>query len=324
MLLNISSVTILIVFVTRTVPFKRPSCGDQTKIVDPLQFSAGVLTDPKGRRIQTYQWSPSGQVTALVFISHGYAEHLSPYYDQVALEGAKRGFLSFGHDHVGHGLSEGSRVQAEDMSDYVDPIIYHCTLMVERYPGVPLFILGHSMGGLIALLSVIKTQAVHLFAGMVLTGPSIKLDPAVATPLNVLLASVLSRVLPEFALSGIDVRDVTSDKFWQEVKECDPLHHQGGFKALHSQVLLDALKDLETKYVQVRTPYLILHGALDTLSSTEGSIQFYKQTPVYDKTLIIVPGALHNLYLERDRIKDKAIMDTMDWIKHRALIHNTE
>ena len=87
-----------------------------------------------------------------------YAERLTPYYEELALEGNKRGFFCFGHDHIGHGLSEGDRVQAGDMSDYVDPVVTHCNMVTEKYPGVPLFIVGHSMGGLIALFTVLKKQ----------------------------------------------------------------------------------------------------------------------------------------------------------------------
>jgi alpha-beta hydrolase superfamily lysophospholipase len=91
-----------------------------------------------------------------------YAERLTPYYEEVALEGNKRGFLCFGHDHIGHGLSEGERVQIGDMSEYVDPVVTHCTAVAEKYPGLPLFLVGHSMGGLITLLTVLKTQVTLL------------------------------------------------------------------------------------------------------------------------------------------------------------------
>ena len=97
-------------------------------------------------------------MTALLFLCHGYGERLTPYYEQLALEGTKRGFLCFGHDHIGHGRSEGERVQLNDMSEYVDPVVTHCKDKKEKYPGLPLYIVGHSMGGLITLLTVLKTQ----------------------------------------------------------------------------------------------------------------------------------------------------------------------
>ena len=120
----------------------------------------GVFTDVLGRALATYTWRPEGEVRALVFLCHGYAERLHPYYEELAQEGNRRGFLCFGHDHVGHGVSEGERVQMSDMAEYVDPVITHCTGMAAKYPGLPLFMVGHSMGGLIALLTVLKTQVI--------------------------------------------------------------------------------------------------------------------------------------------------------------------
>ena len=87
-----------------------------------------------------------------------YAELLTPYYRGVAEAGAKAGFLMFGHDHLGHGRSDGKRAQAEDIGDYVEPMLGHCRKVQDQYPGLPLFIIGHSMGGLVAILSILQTQ----------------------------------------------------------------------------------------------------------------------------------------------------------------------
>ena len=122
----------------------------------------GVLRDECGRGLATYTWRGEGEVTGLVFLCHGYAERLVPYYDQLAREGNKRGLLCFGHDHVGHGESEGERVQVGDMGEYVDPVITHCKTMTDKYPNTPLFIVGHSMGGLITLLTTLKTQVTQV------------------------------------------------------------------------------------------------------------------------------------------------------------------
>ena len=121
-------------------------------------------------------------------------------------------------------------MQIGAMSDYVDPVVSHCTAKTEKYPGVPLFIVGHSMGGLISLLTVLETQVLcscnqydliniaiyvkesAMFQGMVLTGPLIALDPAMASPVKVLLAKLGSKVWPGFSMGGIDPKLVTSDQ----------------------------------------------------------------------------------------------------------------
>ena len=118
-----------------------------------------------GAKLQSYIWRPKqGEpVKALVFISHGYAELMTPYYNQLAIDGSKAGLVMFGHDHVGHGRSNGKRAQAGNIQDYVDPVIQHCREVKFKYPDAPLFIIGHSMGGLIALLTILQTQVSNFF-----------------------------------------------------------------------------------------------------------------------------------------------------------------
>ena len=97
-----------------------------------------------GAKLQSYIWrpKPGEPVKALGFISHGYAELMTPYYNQLAIDGSKAGLVMFGHDHVGHGRNDGKRAQAGNIQDYVDPVILHCREVKFRYPDAPLFIIG--------------------------------------------------------------------------------------------------------------------------------------------------------------------------------------
>lgn len=93
-----------------------------------------------------------------------YAELLTPYYRAVAEAGAEAGLLMFGHDHLGHGRSQGERGQIGDISEYVSPVIQHCQIIRAQQPNLPLFIIGHSMGGLVAVLAILKTQVSNFMA----------------------------------------------------------------------------------------------------------------------------------------------------------------
>ena len=120
---------------------------------------------------------------ALVFISHGYAEHLHPYYDNLGKACAARGLICWGHDHVGHGTSPGRRTEVNGMENYIKPLVEACKQKRKEHPGsfnsfstfftfhqgLPLFLMGHSMGGLIALMAAMQNPT--LFDGLLLTAP---------------------------------------------------------------------------------------------------------------------------------------------------------
>jgi len=269
----------------------------------------------EGRKVHTYTWLPAGKPRALLFLCHGYGELLVPYYNQLAESARGSGILAFGHDHVGHGRSEGERVQISDYEDYTEPLLTHCREMKEKHPNLPLFLVGHSLGGLISLLSVLEAQ--DLFAGLVLMGPLIHLDPKLAGSFMKCLASMLSKVWPSFSLTGIDVKMVTSDPEWQKKKTEDPLHYHGGAKARQGHLTIEALDSLPTQFSQLTLPYLILHGAGDQICSPSGSEALHKEASSADKTLKLVEGALHNLYAEKEPIRSEAIKDTVDWVVAR-------
>ena len=108
----------------------------------------------------------AGDVHALVFITHGYAEYLGDTYDAVAKQWSIQlggGSLVFGHDHVGHGrTTAGERAFVDEMDEFVDPIIAHIEAVQNWIAcggeNLPVFLVGHSMGGLISIFTLFKKQ----------------------------------------------------------------------------------------------------------------------------------------------------------------------
>jgi len=130
------------------------------------------ITNRRGQTLAATYWHPPAgvKVECLVFISHGFSEHLG-LYKEIGEFLAERGFLAFGHDHVGHGCSEGKRVYIENIDHYVDDVIHHCMDMEKKNPNLSTFLVGHSMGGMIAIRTVILHP--EFFKGMILNGPLI-------------------------------------------------------------------------------------------------------------------------------------------------------
>jgi len=125
------------------------------------------LSSKRGDTLAGHYWYPPAghHIRALVFLSHGFSEHLGLYGD-VGQFLSDKGFLAFGHDHVGHGSSEGRRVYIESVEQYVEDVLSHCATIQEQHPLLPLFLVGHSMGGMVALRCVIRSPG--LFQGMIL------------------------------------------------------------------------------------------------------------------------------------------------------------
>jgi len=222
----------------------------------------------------------------------------------------------FGHDHVGHGQSEGERALVGDMEELTDPVIQHCREKVKENPGVPLFIIGHSLGGLITLLASLSPQMPRL-SGMVLMGPLIKPDPETASPFQQFMARVTSQVLPRLELGGVDINVVTSDPVERRKLIGDQLRYHGGLKALMGNTMLDGMNSLEQNFSKVKSPYLIILGSEDKLSYIDGSKEFHKLSGSRDKTFSVIQNGFHNLYLERENIRQKTINETWSWIYRR-------
>jgi len=271
------------------------------------------------RKLRTFTWMPSSKIEALAFLSHGYGESLTPYYESLAKAGMDKGILCFGHDHTGHGLSEGERVQVESMEEYVRPVLEHCANMNSKYPGVPIFIVGHSMGGFIAINTVLEDakQDAPLIEGMVLVGPLLEADPKMATPFKIFLARTFSKVWPGLQMGQVNRDHLTSDQTWlSRIKEDEKRWH-GSFKALHSYILLSRLEEMKEEYAEIKLPLLLLHGEHDQVCTPEGSKRFFEAVSSTDKQIEIVPGAKHNLFLELDPICTQTVNQIWKWVSER-------
>lgn len=117
----------------------------------------GQFTGAAGDRVYWQAWLPDDKPRAVVALSHGVAEH-SGRYTHVAQRFVRSGFATYAVDHRGHGRSEGTRANINRMSDVVADLDRCTRLGGHRHPGVPMFVLGHSMGGLIALDYVTRYQ----------------------------------------------------------------------------------------------------------------------------------------------------------------------
>lgn len=293
----------------------------QGKKDDGKSLVTDTITNRQGYKLFARYWKPNKEVRGLVFLCHGFGEHLG-WYDGLAGELCEDGLLAFGHDHQGHGQSEGRRAFVESVDEYVADVLRHCVEVKATHPGLPMFLYGHSMGGMISVHTVLHNSA--FFKGLILEGPLIIPDPNEVTPTKLLLGRLISPLLPEMQMGRIRVEQVTSDTEVQTRLTGDKLRWTGGVKLGLGMAFLRCLESIHQHMRSVSLPLLILHGDNDSLCQPAGSHLLAREASSKDKKIKIYPGASHHLILEEKLIRDEVMRDIKTWILDRLNIHQSE
>merc|ERR1712126_8616 len=287
----------------------------QSETNDFCKSTTTFVTERKNTHFATY-WKPKRCIKGIVFICHGYAEYIGPNYEEIAQRLCKTGLFVFGHDHKGHGRSSGSRVLVKSMDDYVNPVLYHIS-EVKSWPDCkdkPVFLLGHSMGGLISLFTLLKEQS--LFAGFIGIGPLCEVSPSVATPIRKRLVWGLKTIWPTFTMGAMEGAAVTRDEEVAKRNCSDPLTWQGGFKIGHAYVLLRSCEKIQKRLPDIKLPILVLQGEKDELVSPEAAQNIVLECSSNDKEYIMYPGAKHALHVELEDVKADLFQKLDDWIEN--------
>jgi len=295
-----------------------PLCGSKSERSSP---SPNKFVNRHGLLIHWNCWLPIGKARAIIILVHGFAEHAGRYEAQgKAL--AEAGFAVFGLDHAGHGRSEGDRGHIRRLDDLVADVLQLADLAKEQQPGVGLFLLGHSMGGLVSILTALEKP--DLWNGVVLSGPLLVPDPDVATPSKMAIAKFLSAKLPKLALDPVPAAGTCSDAAVVSAYANDPLVYHGGVRVRFAAECLEAFEKVAAKAANFKLPVLILHGADDKLCLPSGAKDFYSaiSTPTEDKQLVIFPDLKHEIFFEAQGRDANGIntpfKEAMMWFQSRA------
>lgn len=249
-------------------------------------------------RLYTQHWLPDEKPTrAVVVLVHGLGEH-SSRYQHVARHCTKRGMAVYALDHYGHGKSDGLPGYVERFSVYLDGVNALLDKVREQHPSLPIFLLGHSMGGLIAATLLQERQ--QDFRACVLSGPAIRTDEAPPAAV-LLLVRILSMLMPTLPLLGLDATAVSRDPKVVKAYVDDPLVHHGKLSARLITEFSAAMDRALAGAAKIELPLLILHGDADRLTSPVGSQQLLDAVSSRDKTLKLYPGLFHEIFNEPEQ-----------------------
>jgi alpha-beta hydrolase superfamily lysophospholipase len=259
-----------------------------------------------GLDVRWQAWLPDREPRATVLISHGAAEH-GGRYAWTAEQLVARGCAVYAIDHRGHGRSAGPRAYVDRVDNAVADLHTLSATARERQPGAPLFLLGHSMGGLIALAYASRHQ--DELSGLVLSAPLAVLE---ANPSTRLAGRVLSAAAPRLPVYKIDGTTVSRDPQVVRAYDDDPLNHRGMLPARTVGELAATVAALPDTLPELRLPILTVYGTADRLVDNAGSRLVDELCGSADSTLIAYDGLYHEVLNEPER--ERVIADVGGWI----------
>ncbi len=249
-------------------------------------------------RVFYRRWNPEGTPRRIVQIVHGYAEH-GGRYSHVARALNARGAVVYADDHLGHGRSEGERALITDFEHVVDDLHAVAGIARNEHPGLPLVLVGHSMGGLLAARFAQRWPtdvAGAAFCGAVLGDWQWARD-----------------VLSEPALPHIPFEPLalSRDPEVGAAYAADPLVYHGQYKRGLLEAEVAALDAFQRDIGRLVMPVLFLHGTDDPFVPWERSLQAVRDMPTEDVTVHLIDGGRHEVLNEIDR--DEVIGYLTEW-----------
>ncbi|WP_395820315.1 lysophospholipase [Archangium minus] len=254
-----------------------------------MEHTEDTVESAGGLKLYYQAWRPPGQPRTAVAIIHGIGEHSGRFKNIVDYLVA-RGHAVYALDLRGHGRSPGQRGHLMSWSEYREDVKAFLGRISTREPGRPLFLYGHSMGGLVVLDYVLRHP--EGLSGTIISGPPFE-SVGVATPLLVASARILSRLWPTFALDvPLEAEALCRDRERITQYLGDPLVHRRCSVRWAAEAL-DAGAWVKAHAAELRLPLLLLHGEEDRINTAAGTRRFFESVSYPDKTLHLVPGGYH-------------------------------
>ena len=246
---------------------------------------------------------------AVVVIVHGLCEHQGRY-DYLTMRLNAQGYSVYRFDHRGHGRSEGQKIYYSNFEEIAKDVDVVVERAMEENPFVPVFIIGHSMGGYASALY--GTMFPGKADGYVLSGAWTR-DNKGLTAAAVASDADDLEYLPNELGDG-----VCSDPAVGRAYVADPYvimeMSLGLFRAVNA-----GQKWMKENAAQFSDPVILLHGADDGLVDVSDSLEFFQDISSADKSLRVYAGLLHEIFNEYD--KDAVIKDALDWLNvHASLV----
>lgn len=284
-------------------------------IHDSYQYFKGLF-EGADKTILTYQsWRPVFCDKVMIFV-HGLGEH-SGRYQNLINAFAHQSMAFYGYDQRGHGMSRGKRGHASGgLTLLADDLGKFLKLISIHENNRPLYLFGHSFGGLVCLQYLVDLSRKYKIApkGVILSNPILKL--ALEVPRwKQKLAGFCAKVWPSLTLHNeVDAVHLSHDAAVSKAVKTDPLFHQKMSAGLYFD-MLRTIENVQTKASEIQTPLLFLLGGEDKIIDSKGGEVFFNSLSTSDRTLKHYPNFYHELIHEIG--KEKVFQDILEWVGNR-------
>jgi alpha-beta hydrolase superfamily lysophospholipase len=255
--------------------------------------------------------SPGERCRAIIIFVHGLGEHLQRY-NEWSGRFVSEGIGFTGVDLPGHGRSEGKRGYIKSYSSTDEMIGILMESVTKTFPGIPVFLYGHSLGGGIVLDYILRKKPA--ITGAIVTSPWLRLTFQPGR-FRIALASVLKSIMPGLIQpSGLVTDHISHDKAVVEKYKTDPLvHGKISVSLFHSAV--GAANYSLAHASELKIPLLLIHGSDDLICSPDGSREFASNAP--GTLLKIWDGGYHELHNES--FKNEVFALIMSWLNSKIV-----
>ncbi|MCL6698697.1 lysophospholipase [Sphingomonas sp. NSE70-1] len=262
-----------------------------------------------GLKIAFHTSLPSGAPRAVVVINHGVNSH-GGQYRWPAEQLAAAGFAVHAIDMRGRGLSEGRRFSIDDVVEYTGDLHQLIGIAKDRNPGLPLYLLGHSAGGVVSCTYALDCQ--DELSGLICESFAYRV-PAPGPVLAII--KLLGRILPNLPVLKLKNEDFSRDPQVVAALNADPLIKGEIQPARTVAALLRATDRMTREFGNITLPVFIMHGTADKATMPIGSQFFHDTAGSSDKTLKLYDGHFHDLL--NDVGKEQVMADIVAWISDR-------
>jgi acylglycerol lipase len=260
----------------------------------------------KGVRLFARSWRPEGPAKGAVAMVHGFKAH-SGLFEWPARQLAARGYACYALDLRGHGKSEGER---DYVADYIGDLEKFIARVKSREPGLLVFLLGHSAGGVLSTYYTLEHQ--EELAGLISESFAYEVAPELA------LTAIkgISRIAPRLHVLNLKDKYFSRDPKFVAAMMSDPLIVHASYPAHTVAEMARANERLTREIPSIALPVLILHGTADKVTRPSGSQHFFNRVGSTDKNLRLYGGHFHDLLNDLER--EEVMGNITEWIEQRT------